>query len=616
MHRLYLYLPILFLTTCASLAQAQVSVRAYFNPPKIAQGSSARYIVEITEKSTQSMPANETVNTLNITPVEGLALRNGRISTSQQTNIINLKNEFSITQTLTVDATPEAVGSYSIAPYNLTYKGDVYIVPSATLEVIERGADAEPSVDELIYLDVVLPESLYLGQIIETELKLYCSANVSIRSLNNFNRTADGYTVSELPDESIESSEFIDGRRYRVYSWPLQITPIRSGSQSIEFEFAISALIPQQRNQRDPMGMRSPFGSSIFDDVFGRAQQINLYTPPTRIEVKPLPLEHQPESFSGAIGDFNLQVFADTKNTSVDEPIMLSLKLSGKGNFDRISGPELPKSASWIHYDPESSFEPKNDSKLEGTKRFDYVFIPQKSGTLELPEVKFSFFDPETEEYVELGSPPIEVSVKPSARGQLPAPTNSKQPTAEAAPSAKAPVTVEASPEERLLTLNYQPKPSKQSLDRNLLQSTAFWAVNLALAVITVGGYIYIRRHRTYRNSSVYALKEAAKKSQKMAEASIKDAISSSNREAFYEGVQMYIRSYLTRMTGKNQMASTKSEIKQALIATKATESEQALLAETLNDAELVRFSGGHQKANTPDLERNFKQLQAICKKL
>ena len=97
-----------------------------------------------------------------------------------------------------------------------------------------------------------------------------------------------------------------NGRRYRVYIWPLTITPISAGPQDINFQFTLAAQMPDQRNTRN-----SSFGSGMLDNLFGRSERFNIYTEPTQIEVLPLPTEGRPKSFSGAIGMFKLQVAAD-----------------------------------------------------------------------------------------------------------------------------------------------------------------------------------------------------------------------------------------------------------------------------------------------------------------
>ena len=49
----------------------------------------------------------------------------------------------------------------------------------------------------------------------------------------------------------------------------------------------------------------------MFEDFFGRSEQFNVYTDAEGINVLPLPVEGQPDSFSGAIGDFSIAVTSD-----------------------------------------------------------------------------------------------------------------------------------------------------------------------------------------------------------------------------------------------------------------------------------------------------------------
>lgn len=596
-------------------AQAEVTIRAYFDPPSIPLGDRSQYIVEITETSTRSMPNHQAVNSLDIPPIENLSLRNGRISTSQRTNIINFEQEYSLTQSVVVEADPSQLGTYTIPNYTVEYKGKAYSVTSTQLKVTERDENAPPGIDELIYLQIDLPESLYLGQSIESELKLFVSTDINLRGLNGFDRNADSFTVSELPDDPQERVEIIDGRRYRVISWPLEITPIRSGEQPIDFQLTISAVIPQSRNSRDPYGSRSPFGSSIFDDMFGRTERLNLYTDSTTINVKPLPTKNQPSTYSGAIGDFSMEVFSDTESTSVGEPIMLSLKLNGKGNFSRINGPELPASPAWRHYKPESTFEPRNDSDREGTKRFDYVFIPMKAGQQALPAINFAFFDPETEEYVELKGPPIEVAVKPSTRAQAPLPSTQTGNTEKARPT-ETPAPSLVNPEERLFTLDYQPKSGKSSINSNPLKNKSFWIINGLLAFATLGGYLYLRRREKYRNSETFALVQACKQALQQTRKELKAACDQNNHESFYLAAQNAIRLQLSICTGKNLKAASSAEIERDLNAL-SIETEQLLSLRTiLTQADAIRFSGLSSSSSSSHLESTYQKLQNALNKL
>ena len=614
-----------FLTSLIFLAalhaQAEVTIRAFFDPPKIAMGEHSVYTVEIKESDSQRMPELEQMTTLPIGEQPGLAFRNGSIQHGIPQRInINGEVTYSVSQTLQVQAIPSQTGVFKIPAYTIRYKGDEYTVNSSSLQVVEKGSDTTPSVNELIYLKVEVPKTLYLGQTVETELKLYISSGVRLRGLNGFEKDADGFTSSPLPDDPEESSEFINGQAYRIISWPIQLTPIRSGAQNLGFQFTITAQIPQQGQSRNrPRGFNSPFGSDIFDNFFGQTtEQFNIYTDPMQIDVLPLPDAGKPASFSGAIGDFNLQVFADSEETTVGEPIMLSLKLSGTGNFDRITGPKLPDSPQWHHYKPESTFTPKDDNETRGTKRFDYVFIPEKAGKLSLPAVNFSFFDPETKEYVELTSPAIPVNVKPSLIPQAPIPNTPLTNSQSAAPAAKdsAP-QIELDPLKKLLVLDYQPKPGK-SIDTNPLHSSWFWPTNIALAILSIIWFGFRKRTEHLKSLPGYAQIQSAKAEMKAAQARAIESIQSKSADAFYLSIQQMIRAALTARGKRNFQSAGKTEILAACTRAGLAEMDVSRIGDLFEKGNALRFSGIQENnaSNATSWQQELDELNRILKKL
>ena len=232
---------------------AEINVTAIFNPPRVALGDKAQYVIEIKETDTSRKPEIESVTSLPIPQSGGLELTNGRTGTSQQTSIINGEREYSVTQQLIIDADAPRVGTFTLPSYVFQYKEQTLRAPSATLQVVERGADAGPTTDELIFLKADAPDQLYIGQTTAIQLKLYISQNIRLSGLNNFDRSADGFTISELPD-SQETSEVFNGRSYRVLNWTLTITPIQTGPQDLNFQFTVSASLPGQNNRsRDPL---------------------------------------------------------------------------------------------------------------------------------------------------------------------------------------------------------------------------------------------------------------------------------------------------------------------------------------------------------------------------
>lgn len=598
MHLRHVFL--IFAIWATSALNAEIQVNARFEPARVAAGSTSRYIVEIVESDTSAMPEPERITSLPIPSDGGLTLRNGHTSTSQSTQIVNGKRNYSSTQQLIIDAVSKTPSAYTIPAYIFEYKGGRLQAPAATLTVVERSANAAPTVDELIFLKADAPQQLYVGQTTPITLKLYISSNVQLRGLNAFERDADGFTVSDLPEESSESVEMHNGSRYRVYSWPLTITPISAGPQDLNFQFTLAAQMPDQRNARN-----SPFGGGMFDNFFGRSERFNIYTEPTQIDVRTLPSEGKPKSFSGAIGNFSMAVSADTDTTRVDEPIMLSLKLSGRGNFDRIKGPEMKKTRGWRNYKPESDFEASDSQSLKGVKRFDYVFIPEKAGTLKLPEVRFSFFDPKVGKYVELSSPAISVEVGPSLRPALPT-----QPTAtdesDATPAVN--LTKALSPEELLLTLDYRPSTGR-NIQKHLCSSPLCYGLNaVGLLTLTATGIWIYSRKRLHQNAD-YALAHEAKQTLK---ATLK-ASQNSDGADFYHSAQCAVRLAATARMKRNLRSADLAELEAVFKQINLSDDVIAQTRALFQAADGHRFSGRSQSA---DLQSARTQLNSILKVL
>ena len=129
-------------------ASAEISVTAIFNPPRVALGDKAQYVLEIKETSTSEQPEIERITSLPIPQSGGLDLTNGRTGTSQQTSIINGAREYSVTQQLIIDADAPRIGTFTLPTYVFQYKGQTLRAPAATLQVVERAADAGPTTDE------------------------------------------------------------------------------------------------------------------------------------------------------------------------------------------------------------------------------------------------------------------------------------------------------------------------------------------------------------------------------------------------------------------------------------------------------------------------------------
>ena len=594
---------ILLLWTSAGL-HADIEVLARFEPSRIAVGGSSQYVVEVIDSSKDTVDSSiEQISSIPVPSVNGITLRNGRTSTSQQTSIINGLAEHKVTQQIVIDAIPAKTGTYTIPSYTFEYKDTRLQVPAATLIVVERSANAAPTTNDLIFLKLEAPEKLYVGQTKQVTLKLYVDSTVRLSDYV-IEPNADGFiTTGGPPEEPTESIEMLaNGRRYRVLSWPFTITPVSSGQQDLNFQSTLIAQFPNKRNTRS-----SPFGRSIFDDLFNRTERVNVYTTPVQVDVLPLPKEGQPESFSGAIGQFNIGVSTDAESTRVGEPIMLSLKLSGQGNFSRIQGPKLPEAEGWRSYPPESVFEADASNELRGAKRFDYIFVPEKAGTLELPEISFSFFDPDTQKYVELSSPAIAIDVAPSKVSAIPPPTSSGPGTA----STSLPTdnqTKSLTAEEQFQILDYRPTAGRKLPTGTILTPGFYWLNGSFLAIVVIAALLNQRRKCLLR-SPHYALVQNAREELK----ATLNKTQSDDADTFFSHAQKAIRLATT--------IHAKSNLRAADFTTMEAHFRQTGLPETVIEqaralfqaAETYQFSGHQQPVNLSEFR---SQLKTVLKAL
>src|SRR5439155_9851478 len=129
------------------------------------------------------------------------------------------------------------------------------------------------------------------------------------------------------------------------------------------------------RSPFDIFGMDDPFNDPFFNDPFsGMTEQriVTLTSRPVTLEVNPLP-PNAPPSFSGAVGIFSLSSDVKPKKAQIGDPLTVTASISGRGNFDRVTAPQLESDRGWHTYPPGSSFKPNDDIGISGTKTFEMV---------------------------------------------------------------------------------------------------------------------------------------------------------------------------------------------------------------------------------------------------
>ena len=110
--------------------------------------------------------------------------------------------------------------------------------------------------------------------------------------------------------------------------------------------------------------------------MMGPTQQVAIKSDATELDVKPLPAADQPKSFAGAVGEYTLNTSVKPTTVSAGDPITLTAKIEGRGNFDRVTAPQLADPRGWRAYPPSAKFTADDDIGVSGAKTFEMALIP------------------------------------------------------------------------------------------------------------------------------------------------------------------------------------------------------------------------------------------------
>jgi hypothetical protein len=99
----------------------------------------------------------------------------------------------------------------------------------------------------------------------------------------------------------------------------------------------------------------------------------------------------------------------------VGDPLTLTARVSGEGNVKLLPPPHLDVPwASAVPSDQRVQVD-STSAHIGGRKEFDWVLTPRIAGELDVPPVRYSYFDPATRRYETARSNPIRVRVLPGA---------------------------------------------------------------------------------------------------------------------------------------------------------------------------------------------------------
>lgn len=451
------------------------SVTAVLDNSQTSVGRPVHLEIKVTGARNASMPKQ--------IAVEGLDIRY-----SGESQLFESQNfNFSYSAVYSYTIMPEKPGKFTIPQQTITAGGKQLRTPSLTLEVSDSAAGptrpgrAHGVVDtkQAGFVELVVAKpSAYVGEMVPVQVRIgfNTTARLQAPSLGpSIEIPGQGFVAQKMPKPA-ETTQTIRGAPHQVITYKTAISAARAGRIEIG-PVQVPAVVWVTSNARQALP-RDPFGIDPFIDQFfndpafqpGVPQKVTFSSETATLEVKPLPPK-APQAFSGAVGAFAMTADAKPTTAKIGDPITLSAKIAGRGNFDRMNAPTLEDQSGWHTYPPSADFKQDDDVGISGVKTFDTVLSATEQRD-KLPPLVFSFFDPTKEQYVTLRSEAIPVRIEGA-----PAAPVAAAPASSAAPAASAAATPAASPQDILYQLTELP-PHTESF-APLFARREFWLAQI-----------------------------------------------------------------------------------------------------------------------------------------
>lgn len=160
-----------------------------------------------------------------------------------------------------------------------------------------------------------------------------------------------------------------------------------------------------------PLTFEAMYRTSNFGPVYSR----KITSERKKINILPLP-GTIPSNFSGLIGPHTFEVSQPRTRFIVNEPIEFTVRVSGDGALEKFSLPALLNHPELESFDTRSELSIDPD-QVRATKKFELTYLARAPLKLPAKEITWSYFDKETEKFVDVSYslPEIEIAGAASA---------------------------------------------------------------------------------------------------------------------------------------------------------------------------------------------------------
>jgi BatD DUF11 like domain len=492
---------------------------------------------------------------------------------------------------------PVKEGNYTVGPAKVKVNGGWISSNTATINVGKSSgqnqqqtnatSDNTTNDDALFLRAEVDKKSVYIGEQIIVTYKLYTSIPV-LQYVIDEAPSFVGFWMENLLDDKKDPVQYItniNGKDYAVAEVRKSaLFPQQTGSLQLDVQKLKTLIQVKKQTQNN-----NPFSDIFGDDPFFQQifqmneiqnQERVLTSNPISVFVKELP-SAAPTDFKGAVGSFKIKTKYDKKHSySTNETITIQYIIEGSGNIALIDelGIEFPE--EFDSYEPEIREEIRRSTKgISGEKVFEYIVIPRVKGKYKLAPFKFSYFDLNSNSYVELESDAIVLDVN---KGE------------DNVATVSGAIEVDYINEDIRFIKTDNLSLSK---DSGLFYASLLYFGLLVFPLLVFVILIFVWRKRIKDNANIVDYKR--RKANKTAAKHLKQAkvlLVLQDEEAFYLEVSRALWGYLSNKFNMSVSDLSIDNVREEMIAKELQEENINLFIKTLDDCEFARFAPGESK--------------------
>lgn len=565
---IFYILGILAVSTSAQ-SKTEISVSVVLDRDTIGLDEQAILLVEISGAS-QNLPKPQlpTLSTFEV------------YSQGRSSNISIMNGVVSSTVSYRYLLLPKKAGTFpiqqiAVVANNKRYKGNSVELTvlnkgsSVSTKLSERAQSGQGKTKDYFFEAIVDKKNPYVNEQVTLTLKFYIAVQY-YGSPELTEPTTTGFWTEILGNKAPYYQK-INNRNYKVIERKYALFPTQTGELTIG-RAMIQVTVASKRRSRNP---------SIFGNVFGRGEDVSVRTGTVKLNIKALPRAKRPDDFTGTIGDFKITATANKREVEVNQPVSVSIKISGTGNIKSIGQPIIPEMAEQFRIMHASSSEniSKVNDKIGGAKIYEEIFIPKRLGEMEIPALTFNYFDPARHQYKTISTKPIKIkSTKPEGYA-----------VSSDVPYASPDITIGSNARD----IRYiKDNPGDLTPIGHIIIFNPLYLIANGLPVLFLAGMILVRFRREKLAGDIgYARSKAAAREAKRKLARAKSIAKVESVNDFYLEIYTALTSYIADKMNISPHGLTTESVKQMLTDRDADESIIDKLIQSMQKCDFARFA-------------------------